>query len=466
MAKGTMTTTLLFIEDDPAGRELGQFNLTRAGYLVDVASSGEEGVKCFDPQKHALVLTDLRMQQMGGLEVLKRVKERSSQTPVIVMTAYGSIDVAVEAMKLGAHDFIGKPFHREHLLLAVNRALESRKLLDEVRALRAVAGGVERPMIFASANMQELVRIVDRVAPSEASVLVLGESGTGKELVARRIHGRSKRFQGPFVAINCAGVPDGLLESELFGHEKGAYTGAHKARLGRFRQANGGTLFLDEIAELPLGLQGKLLRVLEERVVDVLGRDEPVAVDVRIVAATNKDLAHLTAQGAFRADLLYRLDVVSCQVPPLRERLDEIPLLVRHFVDRFAPNRELVIPDDLLEELRRRRWTGNVRQLENACERLVILCGGEVLSVADLGPREPGDESVVATVQPSAGVVTTTDPWPPLPEAGLSLIDLEKGVIERVLSLKRGNVSQAAAYLRIPRHVLVYRMEKYGILRP
>jgi DNA-binding NtrC family response regulator len=462
-----MPTTLLFIEDDPAGRELGQFNLTRAGYDVDVAASGEEGLRCFDPQRHALVLTDLRMQKVDGLQVLTRVKEISPQTPVVVMTAYGSIDVAVEAMKQGACDFIGKPFHREHLLLAVARALEGKRLLEEVRTLRAAATGVERPMVLASAKMQELVRIVDRVASSEASVLILGESGTGKELVARRIHGRSKRAEGPFVAVNCAGVPDGLLESELFGHERGAYTGAHKARLGRFRKASGGTLFLDEIAELPLGLQGKLLRVLEERVIDVLGRDEPVAVDVRIVAATNKDLAKLASEGVFRPDLLYRLDVVSCRVPPLRERPEEIPSLVRHFVDRFAPDRELVVPDDLLTELVRRRWSGNVRQLENACERLVILCAGEALTLADLGPADPGDEleAVPSTVRP--GVADTmADPWPALPEQGLSLVDLEKRVIERVLLHKRGNVSQAAAYLQIPRHVLVYRMEKYGIVRP
>jgi DNA-binding NtrC family response regulator len=462
-----MPTGLLFIEDDAAGRELGQFNLSRAGYAVDVASSGEAGLECFEPLKHALVLTDLRMPKLGGLEVLGRIKERSPQTPVIVMTAYGSIDVAVEAMKQGAYDFIGKPFHREHLLLTVARALESRKLLDEVRSLRAAARGVERPMISASAKMQELIRVVDRVAASEASVLILGESGTGKELVARRIHSRSRRAEGPFIAINCAGVPDGLLESELFGHEKGAFTGAHKARLGRFRQANGGTLFLDEIAELPLGLQGKLLRVLEERVVDVLGRDEPVAVDVRIVAATNKDLATLGAQGLFRPDLLYRLDVVSCRIPPLRERTEEIPMLVRHFVDRFAPNRELAIPNDLLAEMGRRSWAGNVRQLENACERLVILCAGDALRLADLGPRDPADASPSGSVStPAVGSQSTPDSWPPLPDDGLSLIDLEKRVIERVLGLKRGNVSKAAAYLRIPRHVLVYRMEKYGILRP
>jgi two-component system NtrC family response regulator len=455
---------ILLVEDDPAGRELGEFNLTRAGYEVELANSGEEGIEKFDPSLHRLVLTDLRMAKMSGLDVLRAVKGRSPETPVIVMTAYGSVDVAVEAMKVGAFDFIGKPFHREHLLLTVARALEAQRLEAEVRELRAVASGIERPIVVAGEKTRQLFALVDRVARADASVLVLGESGTGKELVARRIHGRSKRAQGPFVAINCASVPEALLESELFGHEKGAFTGAVKSRLGRFRQAEGGTLFLDEIGELPLVLQGKLLRVLEERLVDVLGRDEPVPVDVRIVAATNRDLSKRVAEGTFRADLLYRLDVVSCVVPPLRERREEIPALVRHFVERFAEGRDILVPDAVLDELCRRDWPGNVRQLENACERLVILCGGDTLRVEDLPLREPSLE--IASVPASAGAESGLDSWPPLPDEGLGLVDLEKQVIVRVLAKKKGNVSQAAQYLRVPRHILVYRMEKYGITRP
>jgi two-component system NtrC family response regulator len=455
---------ILLIEDDRAGRELGEFNLTRAGYEVDLASSGEEGIARFDPSHHRLVLTDLRMAKVSGLDVLRAVKTRSPETPVIVMTAYGSVDVAVEAMKVGAFDFIGKPFHREHLLLTVARALEAQRLEQEVRELRAAASGVERPIVVAGEKMRQLLAMVDRVARADASVLILGESGTGKELVARRIHGRSKRAPGPFVAINCASVPETLLESELFGHEKGAFTGAAKARLGRFRQAEGGTLFLDEIGELPLVLQGKLLRVLEERLVDVLGRDEPVPVDVRIVAATNRDLAKRVADGTFRADLLYRLDVVSCVVPSLRERREEIPSLVRHFVERFADGRDLLIPDAVLDEFCRRDWPGNVRQLENACERLVILCSGDSLRVDDLPPREPNLEVTLAPTSVGNESVGL-DSWPPLPEEGLGLVDLEKQVIVRVLAKKKGNVSQAAQYLRVPRHILVYRMEKYGITR-
>jgi len=461
-----METRILFVEDDVAGRELGQFNLTRAGYAVDAVSSGELALAAFDPRLHRLVITDLKMAKLTGLEVLRAVKGRSAETPVIVMTAYGSIDVAVEAMKEGAFDFIGKPFNRDHLLLTVSRALESLRLTDEVKELRAMASGVERPIVIAGPKTQDLLRIVDRVAATEASVLVLGESGTGKELVARRLHGRSKRSNGPFVAINCASVPEALLESELFGHEKGAFTGATKSRRGRFRQADGGTLFLDEIGELPQVLQGKLLRVLEERLVDVLGRDEPVKVDVRIVAATNRDLAKRAGEGSFRSDLLYRLDVVSCTVPPLRERREEIPALVRHFVERFADGRDLSIPDELMTELCQREWSGNVRQLENACERLVILCSTDTLRIEDLPAREVGAEVTGGALDsPNQANGSAADSWPPLPPEGLGLVDLEKQVIVRVLALKKGNVSQAAQYLRIPRHILVYRMEKYGIVR-
>ncbi len=338
-------------------------------------------------------------------------------------------------MKEGAADFVGKPFNRDHLLLSVSRALEGKQLREEVRQLRRKAAGVERPLIAASDAMRRVLEIADRVAGSDATVLVTGETGTGKELVARRVHARSERSDAPFVAINCAAVPGDLLESELFGHEKGAFTGATRAREGRFRQADGGTLFLDEIGELPGPLQGKLLRVLQERVVDVVGGDKPVPVDVRMVAATNRDLAAMAREGSFREDLLYRLNVLEVRVPPLRERPAEIEPLVRHFVERFAKGRDLSVPDDVMAELRSRPWPGNVRQLENACERLVILCPGDTLRVDDLPPREGGSAS-----EPSAA-------WPELPPEGLSLVDLEKRVIERVLALKNGNVTQAAQYL-------------------
>ena len=452
--------SILFVEDDASGREVGSFNLRKAGYQVEAAESAEIALELFDKQPHDLVITDLRMPGMSGLDLLRAIKKRCTKTPVLVITAYGSIDTAVEAMKQGAYDFIGKPFNREHLLLTVKRALESRRLREELRTLRVRASGVERPMVCVSEAMKRVIEIVDRVAPTDASVLVTGESGTGKELVARRLHARSARAEHPFVAINCAAVPSELIESELFGHEKGAFTGAHKARKGRFRQAEGGTILLDEIAELPMASQGKLLRVLQERVVDTVGLDQPTAVDVRVLAATNKDLADRVAHGRFREDLFYRLNVVEVQVPPLRERPAEIDALVVHFVEELASGRQLVIPAELLETMRARPWPGNVRQLRNACERLVILCPGSELRIDDLPPAERSGSR--ASEAPPA---SSTGQWPPLPAEGLGLVDLEKKVISRVLELKNGNVSQAAAYLKVPRHILAYRLTKYGIGR-
>ncbi|WAS90345.1 sigma-54-dependent transcriptional regulator [Nannocystis punicea] len=441
---------LLFIEDDDSGRELGLFNLRKAGYAVDGARDGAEGLRRFDPERHAVVITDVKMPNVGGLEVLREIRGRSPETPVLVITAYGDVDLAVAAMKAGAFDFIGKPFHREHLLLTVAKALERGRMRAELLSLQRQVAGVERPIVGRSSAMARALDLADRVARAAAPVLVTGESGTGKELIARRIHARSPRHAGPFVAVNCAAIPAELLESELFGHVRGAFSGALRDRPGRFRQADGGTLFLDEVAELPAPLQAKLLRALQERVVDVVGSDVPVPVDVRVIAATNRD------PGDLRGDLLYRLRVVEIELPPLRERVEDIPPLVRHFVARFAGGRDVEIPEDVLADMSSRAWPGNVRELENACERAVILCAGEVLRVEDLPPR-----TAVAPAVAAGG-----DEWlPALPEDGLSLVDLEKRVIERVLALKRGNITQAAAYLRVPRHVLSYRMEKYGLRR-
>jgi len=447
---------ILLVEDDSAGRELAAFNLEKAGYAVDSAANGEQGLERFDPARHGVVITDIRMPGISGLDLLARVKERSPATPVLVITAYGDVETAVEAMKLGAVDFIGKPFNREHLLLVVERALESRRLKQEVRSLRSRVRGVERPIVFESPAMREALELADRVAGSGATVLITGESGTGKELIARRIHGRSDRSDGPFVPVNLAAMSAELLESELFGHEKGAFTGAARARKGRFRQADGGTVFLDEIAEIPPSLQAKLLRVLQERAVEVVGADVPAPIDVRVLAATNRDLGREVGEGRFREDLYFRINVVEIPMPALRERAEDIEPLVRHFAQVFAPDRELEIPDELLERLKGRGWPGNVRELQNAVQRLVVLCPGDELRVEDLPTAGDG-----ATIDGAA----LLDGWPPLPEEGLSLVDLERTVIERVLALKGGNVTRAARYLAVPRHVLAYRMDKYGIPR-
>ncbi|MGE5246999.1 MAG: sigma-54-dependent transcriptional regulator [Verrucomicrobiota bacterium] len=452
-----MPGRILFIDDDAAGREVALFNLRKAGYSVTPASDGREGLDAFAAEPFDLVITDLKMPEASGMEVLRKVRDAAPDVPVLVITAFGNVETAVEAMREGAYDFIGKPFHRDQLLLSVGKALERRRLAAELRDLRIRAGGVGREVVTVSPAMRSVLEMASRVARTEATVLITGESGTGKEVIARRIHVLSPRAEGPFVAVNCAAIPSDLLESELFGHARGAFTGAVRDRAGRFRQASGGTLFLDEVAEIPIGLQGKLLRALQEKVVDAVGADAPVPVDVRIVAATNRDLAERIGKGAFREDLYYRLNVVGLHVPPLRERTEDIAPLVRHFVSELSGGREIAIPADVMEELSRRRWPGNVRELKNACERMVVLCQGDQISIGDLPPAPHAAETKPAREIPSD--------WPPLPPGGLSLVDLERRVIERALQMKNGNITQAATYLRIPRHVLVYRLEKYGIRR-
>ena len=454
-----MTGRILFIDDDKAGREVALFNLRRSGFKVTAASDGQEGISLFSPEMFDVVITDVKMPGLSGIEVLQRIKKQSPEIPVLVITAFGNVETAVEAMKNGAYDFIGKPFQRDQLLLSVERALERRHLATEVRELRIRASGVEREIIGASSAMNRLLEIADRVSRTDAGILITGESGTGKEVIARRIHIHSHRAEGPFVAVNCAAIPGELLESELFGHARGAFTGAVKDRLGRFRQAQGGTLFLDEIGEIPLPLQAKLLRALQEKVVDAVGRDAPISVDVRIVAATNKDLQSRIRAGSFREDLYYRLNVVEVHVPPLRERPEDIPELVLHFVEELAEGRDLTVPPRIMEELKHRIWPGNVRELKNACERMVILCDGNEVSLEDL--PAPSDRFRPEKT-PLPG---DTGDMPSLPPGGLSLLDLEKKVIESALRIKNGNMTQAAAFLRIPRHVLIYRLEKYGIRR-
>jgi two-component system NtrC family response regulator len=424
-----LTGRILFIDDDKAGREVAIFNLRGAGYEVTPASDGQEGISLFSPETFDVVITDVKMPGLSGLEVLRRIKKQAPEIPVLVITAFGNVETAVEAMKNGAYDFIGKPFQRDQLLLSVERALERRRLATEVRELRIRASGVEREIVGSSSAMKRLLEIADRVSRTDAGILITGESGTGKEVIARRIHVHSHKAEGPFVAVNCAAIPGELLESELFGHAKGAFTGAVKDRLGRFRQAQGGTLFLDEIGEIPLPLQAKLLRALQEKVVDAVGRDAPISVDVRIVAATNKDLQSRIRAGSFREDLYYRLNVVEVHVPPLRERPEDVPALVLHFVGELAEGRDLTVPPRVMEELMRRPWPGNVRELKNACERMVILCDGNEVSLEDL--PAPSDR-----LRPEkAPLLGNGGDLPSLPPDGLSLVDLEKKVIESALRI-------------------------------
>jgi DNA-binding NtrC family response regulator len=377
---------VLLIDDDASLREVMSFHLQEEGFAPDTAADGEQGLKLLDPSVHAVVVTDLKMPRMSGMDVLRAIKRRSPETLVIVITAFGDLSTAIEAMKAGAFDFLPKPFDRDHFKLTVRKAVEHGSLRAQVRELSTRLDSAGKELIFESPAMRKVVAMADRVARSEGTVLILGESGTGKELLARRIHRSSDRRAGPFVAINCAAIPRDLLESELFGHARGAFTGAVRDRKGRFEQANGGTIFLDEIADVPLDLQPSLLRVLQERVVQPVGKDSTAAVDVRVVAATNKDLRRAVDAAAFREDLYFRLAVLPIELPPLRDRREDIPLLVAHFLARYGSDRRLTVSDGLMKGLQSHEWRGNVRELENYCQRVSLLAEDELLG-EDLAPR-------------------------------------------------------------------------------
>lgn len=449
---------ILFVDDEEAGRKVALYNLREAGYQVDQAESGEKALELFSPTRHDAVITDIRMPGMSGIQLLAAIRKQHRDIPVLVITAYASINSAVEAMKLGAYDFIVKPFNSDQLLLALSKALDHRSLRQENTLLRARLKGIERPILYRSDAMEALLKTVDRVAGSDAPVLITGESGTGKELVARRIHVQSSAADGPFVPVNCAALPAELLEAELFGHTKGAFTGAGKERQGRFRQADSGTIFLDEISEMTAALQAKLLRVLQEGQVDVIGLDKAIPVSVRVVSATNRDIGKLLEQGSFREDLFYRLNVVEIEVPPLRERKEDVQPLVEHYLRVYGEGRELRLSESALHVLENHHWPGNVRELQNICQRLALLSSGEEADVAEL-PAYLLAKGPDGELGPQTGLRFE------LPKEGVDLFDLEKDIILRVLELKEWNVSQAAAFLKVPRHVLAYRIEKYGIER-
>ncbi len=444
--------TVLVIDDDDSLRRVTEFTLHEAGYRVVTANDGEEGLRVFDLETPGVVITDIQMPGITGYEVLKTIKSRHPETLVIVITAFGTVEKAVEAMKLGAYDYLTKPFSRDELCLVMAKAFSFSGLKEENTRLREEL--TQRAdfshLVGMSDGMQQVFGVVRRVAATEATVLITGESGTGKELIARAIHNGSERREQPFVAVNCAAIPRELLESELFGHVKGAFTGAIKDRKGKFALAEGGTLFLDEVGELPLELQPKLLRALQEREIEPVG-GTPGKVDVRVVAATNLDIDAAMEEGSFREDLYYRLAVIPVDLPPLRARKSDIPLLVRHFLKKHGGGAEIGISDEAMACLETYGWPGNVRELENAIERMIILRHGDIIEERDLPPKitrreSPGENRVLN-----------------LPEAGYSLEDLEKEAVREALERNGWNQTRAAAFLRIPRHTLIYRMEKYRI---
>ncbi len=453
-----MKAKILVIDDDTSLRRVLEYNLQEEGYEVQAASSGEEGLYLFGQAQPDLVITDMKMPGMDGLMVLKSVKERSPETLVIIITAFGTVDVAVEAMKAGAYDYITKPFNRDALKLTVGKALQFSVLAEENKRLKSELSDKAdfRTIVGSSKEMEKVFEVVRKVADTEAAVLITGESGTGKELVARSIHANSSRRDAPFVAINCAAIPRDLLESELFGHVKGAFTGAIRDKTGKFQVADGGTLFLDEVGELPLELQPKLLRALQEKEVQPVGGTNVLKLDVRIVSATNLDVDKAIAGGTFLEDLYYRLSVIPIHLPPLRERRKDIPLLVRYFCAKHGSDK-ITFDKDALETLVMYPWPGNVRVLENAVERLLIMRNSDVISLDDL-PEKLRDKLRENGASGSA-IVT-------LPDDGYPLEQLEREVVVMALERNAWNQTAAARFLRIPRHTLIYRIEKYGIILP
>ena len=454
---------ILVIDDDTNLREVVRFILADAGHEVLDAADGGAGLAMLDREPD-LVITDIRMPGIDGMAVLERIREEGggASPPVIVLTAHGTVEQAVAAMKLGAFTYLLKPFDRDELKLTVAQALHTRELEADNARLRRIlrqrgAGG---GLVHRSAAMDAVLEQVRRAAPADAPVLVTGESGTGKELVARACHDLSGRWDRPFVPVNCGAIPADLMESTLFGHEKGAFTGADRPATGKIRAAEGGTLFLDEIAELPLELQPKLLRVLESREVDPVGGTRPVPVDFRLICATNRDLAAETAAGRFREDLMYRINVLELAIPPLRGRTEDVDALWEHFT-RLHGGAHLGTDPALLAELRARPWRGNVRELKNLNQRLVLMGRGDVMTADDLHRLAPGTDTAPAP----AGAAGSPGGLPlgPLPPDGCSLVEMEKELIRRALAMHGGNRSRTAAYLGVPRHVLVYRIDKYDL---
>jgi DNA-binding NtrC family response regulator len=466
VAQITPAASILIVEDKASLRAMLRHALERDGYRVAEACDEPEAVRVLEADEPALVLTDLRLPRGDGFGVLRAVKALDAGLPVVVMTAYGGIEEAVAAMKAGALDFLAKPVDPDHLRLIVRRALDARRLVAENLLLKMeLAERRGAPQIVGSSPaLRRVLAAVERAAGTEATVLIEGETGTGKELVARTLHAMSARAGGPFVAINCAAIPETLLESELFGHEKGAFTGAVARKPGKFELAHRGTLFLDEIGDLPLGLQGKILRALEEKRFERLGGTAAVQVDVRLVAATNRNLRAAVAARAFREDLYFRLSVLPVTVPPLRERPEDIAVLARYFVERFCRDLKrppLAVAPEALAALQAYRWPGNVRELQNCIERAVILAEGDVIQ-----PRH-----LHLSFDAGAGAAAGGgDPWAALDLSGTladvaarAVAEAERRKIAHALRTCGGDAGRAADLLQVSYGTLLAKMKAYGL---
>lgn len=451
-------STILIVEDEPKMLRLLELTLAGEGFATRAATDAEAGLKLLGQDQIDLVITDLKLPGMNGLEFLQAVKRTNASIPVVVMTAYGTVETAVEAMKAGASDYVLKPFSLEEIKIIVHKELDVHRLREENRSLREALGHRYefKNIVARSPQMQEVLSTVDRVAPSNSTVLLGGESGVGKDLIARAIHQHSRRASGPFIKINSTAIPENLLESELFGYEKGAFTGAATSKPGKFELADKGTIFLDEIGDVPGSTQVKLLRVLQEREFERLGGTKTLKVDVRVVAATNQDLRVALEQGTFREDLYYRLNVVPISIPPLREHKEDIPYLADYFIQRFARESGKPITgitaaaQKVLMEF---HWPGNVRELENIIERAVALSNGTVLDVSDIRLDRGPSTSAAA----GAGAAT------PFPPQGQTLEQFEDDIIKEALRRADGNKSQAARLLGLSRNALRYRLTKIGV---
>jgi len=447
--------TVLVVDDEKSVRDSLKMILEYEKFDMHFAENGEQALKTVQASHLDVILLDVKMAGMDGIEVLQRVREKKPDLPVIMISGHGTIETAVEATKLGAFDFLPKPLDRDKLLVTLRNALDHARLASEKQKLEEAVEG-KRQILGDSAKIKEVLAVIDRVAPTDARVLITGENGTGKELVARAIHRKSKRTDKPFVEVNCAAIPAELIESELFGHEKGSFTGATAQRIGKFEQSDGGTLFLDEIGDMSLAAQAKVLRALEEGKIERVGGNKLISVDVRVIAATNKNLDAEHKKGNFRDDLYHRLNVIPIHVSPLRERRDDIPVLVRAFIDDVCARNGLArktISEQALLELAKKDWPGNVRELRNAVERMVILSPGTEVDInvlASFGAATQGE---------SADFLNMSGTFQAFKERA------EAAFIKKMLELYKWNISKTAEALDIQRSHLYTKMKRYGLMR-
>jgi len=429
------------------------YQLEKNGFSVSTARNGKEGISLFSKNEFDIVITDIQMPDISGIDVLRKIRSENEKVVIIIITAHGSVENAIEACKLGANDYLTKPFGQEQLLFIIEKAVQLQQLKNENAFLKQEVAGKYKfdNMIADSARMQEVLKLTMQVARSNATVLITGESGTGKELIARAIHYNSPRKEKPLITVNCPSIPENLIESELFGHVKGAFTGAIKDRKGQFELADGGSIFLDEIGDLRENLQAKLLRVLQEHEFQRIGDSKTIKVDVRIIAATNRDLEQLLKEKKFREDLYYRLSVVPIKIAPLRERKEDIPFLIDFFVKKYSEGRKFKVSSETIKTLQNYEWPGNVRELENIIERILALATDSEITIANIPEYISG-----RFYEPSG---TTFN----IPEEGIALEELERMVIKEILQRTGGNRSKTARMLQIPRHVLLYRLKKFGL---